>query len=308
MLNLLNNQNDREMVINQYKTNILGMLKGFEKLNNGLPITEPMACELFSDVTPSAIKSVGTRNKKELEKYGYRVIEGEELKEFRENYNKFCEIHNASYKISPKTRKLRLYTIDAVIIVGMLLEDSKIAEQLRQDIINFINGKNTLVSFVDYRAIVEAPQEDKDRAYKIMLLGGTEAVAIAGQMMNEKIIEERLRPLVGVTTLVKNINVPGITSASFFIFLTHYLNLGDYVIPYGKQRNKFYPNQRFEDEIVKKGWGKYVDNEVKFYVELAEYINNKMKEDKEFANGLKASVRNYNNNVLSGKSKLVYLY
>ena len=300
MLNLLNNQNDREMVINQYKTNILGMLKGFEKLNNGLPITEPMACELFSDVTPSAISNIGTKHKKELEKYGYRVIEGEELKNLRNT--------QSVLQISPKTRKLRLYTIDAVIIVGMLLEDSKIAEQLRQDIINFINGRNTLVSFVDYRAIVEAPQEDKDRAYKIMLLGGTEAVAIAGQMMNEKIIEERLRHLVGVTTLVKNINVPGITSASFFIFLTHYLNLGEYIIPYGKQRNKFYPNQRFEDEIVKKGWGKYVDNEVKFYVELAEYINNKMKEDKEFANGLKASVRNYNNNVLSGKSKLVYLY
>lgn len=133
-LDLINNVNDREMVMKEENKNkILNILR---KLGNVVDyMTEPMVARFFG-VDSETIKKVGTRNTDELERYGYKVLTGEELKMFRE----FCEGHYVPNKISPKTRALRLYPIEAVVVIGMMLTESKVAEQLRSEIISELFG------------------------------------------------------------------------------------------------------------------------------------------------------------------------
>lgn len=133
-LDLINNVNDREMVMKEENKNkILNILR---KLGNVVDyMTEPMVARFYG-AEDSTINHYGTRNSDELERYGYRVLKGEELKMFRE----FCKSQDGSHKISPKTRALRLYPIEAVVVIGMMLTESKVAEQLRSEIISELFG------------------------------------------------------------------------------------------------------------------------------------------------------------------------
>ena len=124
-LDLINKEEDRQYIIdNTSKTDLIDMLKQYGKVVDYM--TEPMVTQ-FYNVSNTTIKLLATRNKEELEKYGYKVYKKSEI----------LKLQDVTLENIPN-RGLRLYPIQAVIIIGMMLTDSPIAEKLRSDIIKRI--------------------------------------------------------------------------------------------------------------------------------------------------------------------------
>ena len=135
-LDLINKEEDRQYIIeNSSKTDLIDMLKQYGKVIDYF--TEPMVAEFYG-VGNKAINSYANRNKEELEKYGYKAYKKSEILKLQ------CEgLENIP------NRGLRLYPIQAVIIIGMMLTESEVAEKLRSDIIKRIFNPKTEISTVD---------------------------------------------------------------------------------------------------------------------------------------------------------------
>lgn len=132
-LDLINSEKDREIVMRkENKPKLLDLLRKFGNVVDYM--TEPMVARFFG-VAEGCILGYGTRNGDELAKYGYKVIKGEELRRYKE-YDK----QTGCLSVKPNARALRLYPIEAVVVIGMMLTESKVAEDLRNEIINELFG------------------------------------------------------------------------------------------------------------------------------------------------------------------------
>lgn len=104
----------------QDRLNLINILKKYGIIADYM--TELMVAQYYN-VCDATITILAIRHKKELEKYGYRLYKRSELLKmglpFLENI---------------PNRGLRLYPIEAVAMVGMLLTESEIAEKVRKDI------------------------------------------------------------------------------------------------------------------------------------------------------------------------------
>ena len=136
-LDLINSPNDRDYIMNAENENKINLVALLKKYGNVVDyMTEPMVASFYG-VESSTIHWYGDAHSEELSKYGYKVLKGEELKSLRTS--------QTSLQISPKTRALRLYPIKAVIVIGMMLTESKVAEQLRSDIMNILFGNEVAI-------------------------------------------------------------------------------------------------------------------------------------------------------------------
>ena len=124
-LDLINREEDRQYIMeNSSKNDLIDILKQYGKVVDYF--TESMVANFYG-VNESAINHIGSRNKEELKKYGYKVYSKSEILKIQLGF-----LENIP------NRGLRLYPIQAVIIIGMMLTDSSIAEKLRSDIIKKI--------------------------------------------------------------------------------------------------------------------------------------------------------------------------
>ncbi len=129
-LNLVESKGDRNIVMSKAsegRVNLVEMLKKYGEVMDYM--TEPMVADFYK-VSNKCLNQVGNRNAEELSNYGYRVVKGEELNNLRTT--------TCSLQISNKTRAIRLYPIKSVVVIGMMLTESEIAEQLRKDIIDIL--------------------------------------------------------------------------------------------------------------------------------------------------------------------------
>ena len=133
-LNLIGSKEDRQYVMEQNNVgeiNLIDMLKKFGEVTDYM--TEPMVANFYG-VNDRTINHIGSRNKEELEKYGYKIYKKTEIEKIQ---NGFLE--------NIPNRGLRLYPIKAVILIGMMLTESVVAAKLRRDIMNKIfNPKDDL--------------------------------------------------------------------------------------------------------------------------------------------------------------------
>ena len=124
-LDLINKEEDRQYIIdNTSKTDLIDMLKQYGKVVDYM--TEPMVANFYG-VPNKTIETIANRNKEELKSYGYRVYKKSEI----------LNLQTEGLENIPN-RGLRLYPIQAIIIIGMMLTDSSIAEKLRSNIIKRI--------------------------------------------------------------------------------------------------------------------------------------------------------------------------
>ena len=137
-LNLVASKSDREVVMAKPSADLVAILKKFGTVADYM--TEPMVAEFYG-VDGATINHYGTRNKEELEKYGYKILKGAELKAFRGSSQV-----GSSLNISKFASQVRLYPIKAVIVIGMMLTESEVAEQLRSDIMNILFGEDKQVN------------------------------------------------------------------------------------------------------------------------------------------------------------------
>ena len=124
-LDLINKEEDRQYIMeNSSKNDLIDMLKQYGQVVDYM--TEPMVANFYG-VPNKTIETIANRNKEELKSYGYRVYKKSEI----------LNLQTEGLENIPN-RGLRLYPIQAIIIIGMMLTDSSIAEKLRSDIIKRI--------------------------------------------------------------------------------------------------------------------------------------------------------------------------
>ena len=124
-LDLINREEDRQYIMeNSSKNDLIDILKQYGKVVDYF--TESMVANFYG-VNENAINHIGSRNKEELKKYGYKVYSKSEILKIQVGF-----LENIP------NRGLRLYPIQAVIIIGMMLTESEVAERLRSDIIKKI--------------------------------------------------------------------------------------------------------------------------------------------------------------------------
>ena len=130
-LDLVVNRSDREMVMaEKNETKLLDMLKKLGTVTDYM--TEEMVSSFYM-VDKEAIHTIGRRNKEELEVYGYKVYRKSEVENFlKGQLDPLEKIPN---------RGLRLYPVKAVIVIGMMLTESEVAEALRKEIVQVIFGE-----------------------------------------------------------------------------------------------------------------------------------------------------------------------
>ena len=127
-LDLINKEENRQYIIdNTSKTDLIDMLKQYGKVVDYM--TEKLVAEFYG-VNEYTIKHIGDRHKNELEKYGYKLYRKSEIEKIQKSQLGGLE--------NIPNRGLRLYPIQAVIIIGMMLTESEVAERLRSDIIKKI--------------------------------------------------------------------------------------------------------------------------------------------------------------------------
>lgn len=129
-LDLINNVNDREIVMRkENKPKLLDLLRRFGSVVDYM--TELMVARFFG-VEVKTIHNYGDRNSDELRRYGYRVYRKSECQQILKPHLEVLE--------TIPNRGLRLYPMEAVAVIGMMLTESKVAEQLRSEIISELFG------------------------------------------------------------------------------------------------------------------------------------------------------------------------
>ena len=124
-LDLINKEEDRQYIMeNSSKNDLIDMLKQYGQVVDYM--TEPMVANFYR-VPNKTIETIANRNKEELKSYGYRVYKKSEI----------LNLQTEGLENIPN-RGLRLYPIQAIIMIGMMLTDSSIAEELRSNIIKRI--------------------------------------------------------------------------------------------------------------------------------------------------------------------------
>ena len=117
---LLNNLNEREIIMNEERLDVLDKVKKLIMLKG----TKYMTLEQVSNyygVPKQTIESIKSRNKEELNKNGMKTFTNKELKSLN--------IQDECFKIP--NRGMILFNKRAILNVGMLLTESPIAEQVR---------------------------------------------------------------------------------------------------------------------------------------------------------------------------------
>lgn len=162
-LNLVNSKEDRNYVMgkeNEGSINLLDMLKKYGEVVDYM--TEPMVADFYG-AKNKTIEQIANRNKQELESYGYRVYKRDEI----------LNLQNVGLENIPN-RGLRLYPIKAVILIGMMLTESQVAEKLRKDIMDSIFGNEVTVPTTEGIRKVVVEELDK----KVPKIVGTKAKGV----------------------------------------------------------------------------------------------------------------------------------
>lgn len=113
----------------QDRVEVLDKVKEIITLSNSKVLNTKMVAEYY-EVGIEAIKSLYNRNKEELESNGARTLRGEDLKKFKGRLQDATLLGSASV--------ITIFSIRALLNVGMLLRDSHIAKEVRNQLLNII--------------------------------------------------------------------------------------------------------------------------------------------------------------------------
>lgn len=119
-LDLINSEKDREIVMRkENKPKLLDLLRKFGNVVDYM--TEPMVARFFG-VNQKCIEQITNRHDDELNRYGYKVLKGEELKEYKASLQ---DVGNLKF-----VGRLRLYPIEAVVVIGMIKDIVRVLQNV----------------------------------------------------------------------------------------------------------------------------------------------------------------------------------
>ena len=130
---LVNNINEREIIMTEERLDILDKVKELVFMKGTEYMTTQMVAEYYN-IPKGTIDSVVNRNKEELIKNGYKLVTGKEMKEILvtcsmkvTNYRGYFESNGEKFA----NRTNGLFNKRSILNIGMLLESSPIAEEVR---------------------------------------------------------------------------------------------------------------------------------------------------------------------------------
>lgn len=191
-LNLVESKGDRNIVMSKASegsVNLVDLLKKYGEVVDYM--TSDMVAELYQ-IDKELINWYGTNKKEELEQYGYRVYKKSEI------------LNVASLHLENiPNRGLRLYPIKAVIVVGMMLTESEVAEHLRKDIIDILFNDNRKIELARKAELLL----DIYNGGQEGILASRELVELEKQPLIEKIEKDKPKVTFANRVLKSNDNV-----------------------------------------------------------------------------------------------------
>lgn len=146
--------NENELLTNaKRREENMGRVEVLDKVGTllSLPNTELYTTEMvanYYEVGIEAIKSLIHDNQDEIQKNGYKVLNGDELSSLK----KLCQIKS-------RARSLATFTKRTVLNVGMLLRDSEIAKEIRSRLLDIVHDSEK--GNGDISTVVEEVSEEK---------------------------------------------------------------------------------------------------------------------------------------------------
>lgn len=159
-IDLLTNKILRDEVINEERLEVLDKVKKLTMLENTNLVTLKEVANYY-EVGTEAIKSLTKRNKEELENNGMKYYKKSEIVLMVQSE----PIENNNYNIEPieniPNRGTNMFTKRSILNVGMLLEESKVAEQVRTMLLDNHEQLNNIHEKLENRENIT--QEDIDK-------------------------------------------------------------------------------------------------------------------------------------------------
>lgn len=146
---MLKNKKKRDE--NAKNTHVIDKVKKLHTLPDDFNATIEMAATYF-EVDKEALNSLIKDNRTELESDGLVILKGSELKDFVMSLKDMANI------VNPKTRSLTLIPRRAILRMGQLLRYSKIAIEVRNQLLNIEQihrGKTPHINFATLDRMVE---------------------------------------------------------------------------------------------------------------------------------------------------------
>ena len=161
---LLNNQNEREIIMNEERLDILDKVKELVFMKGTEYMTTKMVADYY-EVSYEAIKSLVSRHKKELTQNGYKLVTGKEMKKFLVSFNLKLTNKKGYFECNGEkfaNRSNGLFNKRSILNVGMLLTDGDIAEQVRTLLLDNHEQLNNIHKKLDNGE--EITEEDIDKS------------------------------------------------------------------------------------------------------------------------------------------------
>ncbi|GMX64442.1 hypothetical protein Elgi_37110 [Paenibacillus elgii] len=242
---------------NQYitKTEVLNKVKALTLLPDNEHMTAKMVANYY-DVDEKTINQVILRNKQELIDSGLKLMTGNELKEAKKGFLQDVENIKWIFKLNVLPRR-------AILNIGMLLRDSKVAQEVRTYLLNVEEGATKELKSAAARFTgTWTPKEElilMDIVYKELGNGGTisNAAILAAEKVNHSSsaclqrFNNNLRPLITderiLTVIENNKRIKGKV-----VSLHNQTETSENSVELSKQIDKLFNNQLQQLDAMKK--------------------------------------------------------
>ena len=178
---LLNNQNEREIIMNEERLDVLDKVKELVFMKGTEYMTTQMVADYYN-VAEGTIKALVSRNNDELIKNGYKVLYKEKLKEFKGKLQDATTLNEIKF-----VSQLALFNKRSILNVGMLLEKSPIAEQVRTLLLDNHEQLNNIHSKLENNE--EITKEDIDKSNPLYFVNREEELRKQEKDLNISLVE-----------------------------------------------------------------------------------------------------------------------
>ena len=178
---LVNNLNEREIIMNEERLDVLDKVKKLIMLKGTEYMTTKMVAEYYN-VAEGTIKALVSRNNDELIKNGYKVLYKEKLKEFKGKLQDATTLNEIKF-----VSQLALFNKRSILNVGMLLEDSPVAEEVRTLLLDNHEQLNNIHTKLENNE--EITKEDIDKSNPLYFENKEEELRKQEKDLNISLVE-----------------------------------------------------------------------------------------------------------------------
>ena len=186
---LVNNQNEREIIMTEERLDVVDKVKELVMLKGTEYMTTKMVADYYN-IPKGTIDAVVNRNKDELIKNGYKLVSGKDMKKILvtcnmkvTNFRGYFECNGEKFA----NRSNGLFNKRSILNVGMLLEDSPVAEEVRTLLLDNHEQLNNIHDKLENNE--EITKEDIDKSNPLYFVNREEELRKQEKDLNISLVE-----------------------------------------------------------------------------------------------------------------------